>query len=122
MSWLRLAALFGALAVMIGAFGAHGLKDTLERTGKRDVFETGVHYHFFHVAALLAVGLLARSGGSGLLNGAGIAFTFGIVVFSGTLYVIGVGGPSWLGAITPIGGVALIVGWALLFWCTGKAA
>lgn len=104
----------GGLAVILGAFGAHALRD---RLGPQilAIYETGVRYQAYHALALLAVGLLRGSGlVSSWLNAAGWLFTAGIVIFSGSLYLLSVTGARWLGAITPIGGVALIGGWAML--------
>lgn len=117
MNTLRVAAVVGALAVMIGAFGAHGLKKVLEETGMRANFETGVHYHFFHALALLGVAVLARQATAPerLLQLASWCFVGGILLFSGSLYVMGLTGKRWLGAITPLGGVLFIVGWVALF-------
>lgn len=129
--WLRVGAVLGALAVAMGAFGAHGLKGLLERSvseGQRTreeadralaVFETGSRYHLLHALAIVAVGLAAMALGpdrAGALALPGWLFVGGIVVFSGTLYLLGLGGPRWLGAITPLGGLALIGGWLALAW------
>lgn len=112
--FIQLAAIFGALAVMIGAFGAHGLKERIAPE-LMTVYQTGVQYHFYHVAALLAVGMLAlQSPPSSWLNISGWAFVTGILIFSGSLYVLAISGIRWLGAVTPIGGVAFIVGWIAL--------
>jgi uncharacterized membrane protein YgdD (TMEM256/DUF423 family) len=103
-----------ALSVMIGAFGAHGLEPRLtERMMKN--YQTGVQYHMIHGIGLLVVGLVAlRLTSSGMLNGAGWSFVIGIILFSGSLYVMALTGITKLGAITPIGGLAFIVGWVLL--------
>jgi uncharacterized membrane protein YgdD (TMEM256/DUF423 family) len=111
--FLLLGALAGFLAVALGAFGAHGLKRILD-ADLLVIFETGVRYHFHHTLALLAVGLLAREGVGRALHTAGWAFVAGIVVFSGSLYALALTGERWLGAITPIGGVAFLVGWGAL--------
>jgi uncharacterized membrane protein YgdD (TMEM256/DUF423 family) len=105
--WLIVAALNGAIAVAAGAFGAHGLKD---HPGV-EVFKTGAHYQMVHALALLAIALLPRSAAT---TAAGACFLAGIVIFSGTLYLLTLTGVRWLGAITPVGGVLLIAGWALL--------
>ena len=113
-TWLRIAAIFGALGVTMGAFGAHGLKERLSPYSL-DIFETAVRYQMYHVFALLAVGLLDVVGRGGFtLNLAGWGFTVGILIFSGTLYALSVTGIKWLGAITPIGGLFLILGWIAL--------
>jgi len=117
--FLRTAAILGALAVTLGAFAAHGLKDKLP-ADMLEVFKTGVQYHFYHAIALLA---LAAAGGSlweSRLTGlAALAWLVGIVIFSGTLYLLAFSGIRWLGAITPLGGVAFIVGWVLVALAAG---
>ena len=123
MQWIRIAAILGGLAVVIGAFGAHGLKDRLASTGYAQQFETGVHYHMSHALALLGLGVLVlvRGHGASGLNLAGWCFVLGIVLFSGSLYALGLSGTRWLGAITPFGGLFLIVGWGALAWSTFKS-
>ena len=110
------AACSGFLAVALGAFGAHALKDQLDSYAM-SIFNTAVQYHMIHTLALLAVALLAVrvERPSRLLFSAGIAFTAGILIFSGSLYVLSITGVRWLGAITPIGGLGFLLGWALLF-------
>jgi uncharacterized membrane protein YgdD (TMEM256/DUF423 family) len=104
------------LFVAIGAFGAHALKPRLEAGGYVDTFNTGVQYHMIHSLAIIAVALLINQmGSSGLLTGAGWAFFIGIIIFSGSLYTLSLTGISVLGAITPIGGVAFLAGWVMLF-------
>lgn len=116
MEWLRVAAVSGFLGVAIGAFGAHGLKERLEAHGRVATFETGVHYHLFHVAALLALGLLSRQAGSSTaLTVSGWSFSLGILIFSGSLYALALTNLRWLGAITPLGGLLFLAGWAALF-------
>lgn len=111
-------AVFAALAVMTGAFGAHALKDMLVRTGRTDVFETAVKYQFYHAFALLFLGLLLYNLKEGLLNAvslnyAGYCFISGIIIFSGSLYILVLTEvPKW-GAVTPFGGLLLIAGWVL---------
>ncbi|MBP7147161.1 MAG: DUF423 domain-containing protein [Acidobacteria bacterium] len=104
---------FGMLAVVAGAFGAHALKGRLPEE-KLAWFETGARYQVYHALALVLAGLLAAHGLPARL--AGWLFVAGILVFSGTLYLMAFGGPRWLGAITPVGGVCLIAGWAALAW------
>lgn len=112
--FLTLAAFSGLLAVVLGAFGAHGLKQRLP-ADLMAVYQTGVQYHFWHTLALLGVGILLLQGVQGkLLVASGWLFAAGIVLFSGSLYVLAISGVRWLGAITPIGGVLWIVGWACL--------
>ncbi|MEI6891759.1 MAG: DUF423 domain-containing protein [Pontiella sp.] len=111
--FLSLGAISGALSVLLGAFGAHGLQHTLSEKMLK-VFQTGVQYQFYHTFALLAVGLLALKFPSGLLTASGWSFCIGILLFSGSLYALSTIGISKLGIITPIGGLFFIVGWALL--------
>lgn len=110
--WAFIAAgISGLLAVAIGAFGAHALRDALG-ADMRAVFETAGHYHFVHTLALLLVAIAPAAGiPRAPLVLAGLAWSFGIVVFSGSLYLLAVTGIGWLGAVTPIGGVAFLLGW-----------
>ena len=112
--FLILAALSGMLSVGLGAFGAHALKSRLDEYAL-SIYQSAVQYQFYHSLALLGVGLLCLwQPQSRLLLASGIAFLIGILVFSGSLYLLSFTGIRWLGAITPIGGLALIAGWALL--------
>lgn len=113
--FLLAGSLFAGLGVMIGAFGAHALKVTLERTQRLETFETAVKYQFYHAIALLALGLLLFHIQHRLLQFAGYSFIGGIIVFSGSLYILSLTGLKWLGAITPIGGLLFIAGWLFLF-------
>lgn len=113
MNHLWAGAICAFLAVALGAFGAHGLArsipgDLLEAYG------TGVDYHMFHSLALVAVGLLQRHAPSAAAHWAGVLFLVGIVVFSGSLYVLAVSGLRQLGMVTPVGGVAFLAGWIAL--------
>jgi uncharacterized membrane protein YgdD (TMEM256/DUF423 family) len=118
---IQTAAIFGVLAVGIGAFGAHGLKEILTETGRAETFETAVKYHFYHSLAIFLIGILAvvkpewRK-----LSIAAIMMVVGILIFSGSLYVLSLSGITWLGAITPLGGVAFIAGWILVFLDASK--
>jgi uncharacterized membrane protein YgdD (TMEM256/DUF423 family) len=101
-------------AVALGAFGAHALKSRLSAE-MLAVWHTGVEYHIYHALGLLAVGLVAQHlPGSALLKSSGWAMLAGIVLFSGSLYALALSGERWLGAITPVGGAAFLVAWALL--------
>lgn len=111
--WLVLAAAYGFLGVAFGAFGAHALRERLA-PDLLAVYRTGVEYQFWHVAALLAVGLLAQQKPAPLLNAAGTSFAIGILLFSGSLYALALSGVRVLGAVTPFGGLAFLVGWGLL--------
>jgi len=117
---LVLAAINGFVAVSLGAFAAHGLKSMLG-PDLLATFQTGVQYHMYHALAMLAVGVLvaqfpAQTG----LRVAGYLFMAGILIFSGSLYVLALSGIRWLGAITPIGGVAFLAGWATLAWTMAR--
>jgi uncharacterized membrane protein YgdD (TMEM256/DUF423 family) len=113
--WIRIGAVLGFLGVAIGAFGAHGLKARLEALGTTTTFHTGVEYHFYHALALLAVGLIwGPLTPSRASNVAGWAFLVGVILFSGSIYVLSVTGYRRLGMITPFGGVAFLVGWLAL--------
>jgi uncharacterized membrane protein YgdD (TMEM256/DUF423 family) len=107
-------AIMGAAAVAIGAFGAHALKPTLIAAGREDTFELAVRYQFYHALALLVVGVLARDIGGKRLSTSALFFLAGILVFSGSLYVLCLTGIRWLGAVTPIGGISFMIGWLLL--------
>jgi uncharacterized membrane protein YgdD (TMEM256/DUF423 family) len=112
---LALGGIFGFLGVALGAFGAHALKSRLtpEMLG---IFETGVRYQFYHALALCFVGALALQRPSGVLHASGISFAVGIAIFSGSLYVLVLTDTRWLGAITPLGGLAFLAGWAVFVW------
>lgn len=119
--FLQTGAILGLLGVAIGAFGAHGLRAKLEAAGRFDTFETAVRYHFYHAFALVAVGILMNqlAGNPNAvkwLGYSGYSFLIGVLIFSGSLYVLCLSGITWLGAITPIGGLFMIAGWALLWW------
>lgn len=108
--WMATGAGFGALAVVCGAFGAHALKERLD-VEQLAWWQTAVQYHAWHALALVLFGLLRerRAGGSAT----GWCFVVGVAIFSGTLYAMSLGAPRWFGAITPLGGTALILGWIL---------
>ena len=109
-----LASLAGGLAVVLGAFGAHALKDRLE-PAMLAAFNTAVHYQMLHATVVLVIMLLARTSDSpGFLLGAAGSMLAGILLFSGSLYLLALWGWRWLGPITPLGGALLITGWGLL--------
>ena len=112
-TFFAIGAILAGLAVALGAFGAHGLKGMLSADMLAN-FETGVRYHMYHALALLVVGVAYMQWQKPLIATAGWLFVAGIVIFSGSLYVLSLTGVRWLGAITPIGGVAMIAGWACL--------
>jgi uncharacterized membrane protein YgdD (TMEM256/DUF423 family) len=108
------AGIMGAISVGIGAFGAHGLQDTLTANGRMETFETAVKYQFYHTLALLLLGILMLNIEQHYLSYAAYAFIGGTVVFSGSLYTLSLTNITWLGAITPIGGLGFILGWVFL--------
>ena len=106
---VRIAAGLCFLAVALGAFGAHALKPTLERYGLTDVWNKAVLYHFIHALALFALGLFGATN-----RAAAWLFVAGIIIFSGSLYLMALTNTRWLGAITPIGGLCFLAGWGWL--------
>jgi uncharacterized membrane protein YgdD (TMEM256/DUF423 family) len=133
-AWLRIGALAGFLAVGLGAFGAHGLRDlpalklsagdspeaAAFKLRRLENFETAARYNMYHALALLAVGWLALTGRAGTpLAVAGWSFVVGIVLFSGSLYAYALFGLKWLGAITPFGGLGFLAGWLALAVAAG---
>ena len=118
---LQLTGISGAIAVGLGAFGAHSLEALLIQNGILDTFQTAVNYHFYHTLALLGICVLA----SVKPDWKGISFAawsmvLGILIFSGSLYVLSLTGITWLGAITPLGGLAFILGWSSLVYLSFK--
>lgn len=118
MTWTRLAAVLGFVGVALGAFGAHGLEDVASAE-ELAWWRTASLYHLLHVAPLLVLDALPRRGPA--VAWAGRSFVAGIVVFAGSLYAMGLGGPRVLGAVTPVGGVLLLAGWVLLALSAGRA-
>lgn len=116
---LLTASAFLALAVVVGAFGAHLLKSTIS-SEILTVYNTGVEYHFYHALGLLLVGILSVIRPSALLKWSAIFLVLGMVLFSGSLYTMAITGIRWIGAITPIGGLSFIAGWILLFAAVWK--
>ena len=124
--WLVTGASLGCLAVAFGAFGAHGLESafknqaTNQELGEQQIaaklanWETAARYQMYHALALLGVGILTARRCTLAVNIAGVAFTLGVLIFSGCLYALVLSGQRWLGAIVPIGGTLLIVGWVCL--------
>ncbi len=108
-------ALFGLSGVMIGAFGAHGLKALLT-ADQLAIYHTGVDYQFVHALALLLLGALAQHQTPKAWQLAATLFIAGVFIFSGSLYLLVLTDTSWLGALTPIGGTSFIAGWAALLW------
>ncbi len=119
---LIVAGIAGLTAVAVGAFGAHGLRGSLSPE-MMAIFQTGALYHLVHALAIFGAALLARDEAyARLASAAGWAFLLGIVIFSGSLYALSITGTRWLGAITPIGGVSFMIGWAMLIWAGVKGA
>lgn len=108
----RIAAVFGLLSVILGAFGAHALKGQLIENNSVEVWKTAVDYQMWHALVLLAIGLYPAP--PVRHTAACTCFSLGILLFSGSLYWLALEGPRWLGPITPIGGLLLIIGWGLL--------
>ncbi len=116
---VAIGALLAGLAVVLGAFAAHALADRLE-PARLDAFRTGVHYQMIHALAVLLVAALARLElvAPGAARTASICFLLGTLLFSGSIYGLSLGGPRWLGPVTPLGGTFFIVGWAVLAWAS----
>lgn len=113
--FLLLGAGYGLLGVALGAFGAHALRGRLSPE-LLAVYHTGVQYQFYHAFALLVVGLLCTVRPGPGLGVAGWCFAAGVLLFSGSLYLLALSGTRWLGAITPVGGLLFLAGWAALIW------
>lgn len=110
-----LGALFGLVGVALGAFGAHALRGSLTPADLA-TYETAVRYQLYHALALLATAWAFGRWGPGAITLAGWLFVAGILVFSGSLYVLVLAGQRWMGALTPIGGICFLAGWSLLAW------
>ena len=111
---LKMAAIHGFAAVAVGAFAAHALKSRLEPEALGWV-ETGARYQMYHGLALLGLAALADKFGEDRLKWAGLGFFWGALIFSSSLYALALGGPRWLGALTPLGGLGMLGGWLILF-------
>ncbi len=113
--FLMAGSIFGGLAVAAGAFASHALKTQLSEKSQQ-IFETGTKYQMYHALALILVSLLLTraEGGEGLLTLAGYAFIAGIILFSGSLYGLSLSEIKWFGPITPLGGIAFLVGWGCI--------
>ena len=118
-NWIRIGSLLGLLGVGLGAFGAHALKEVLTPE-KLEWWATGVQYQLVHALAVVLTGVLARE--NRRLHWAAGCFTAGVLIFSGTLYAMALGGPRVLGAITPLGGLAFLAGWGLLALLSTKGS
>ena len=115
MNYLMIGAISGCLVVVMGAFGAHALQDILDDYGK-SIYNKAVLYHMFHSIALLILGLINKIQPEISLSISGLSFLFGIILFSGSLYILAITGIKSLGMITPIGGVLFIIGWIFLIF------
>lgn len=117
--WLAVSGASGFLAVALGAFGAHGLQARLAEVAdgakRLSWWQTAAQYHVAHALALGLVALLVAQ--APRARYAGVAFVLGTLLFSGSLYAMALGGPRWLGAVTPLGGLGFLTGWAILAWC-----
>jgi len=120
-TFLILASTLGALTVMIGAFGAHALKAHLTKIGRIDVFETAVKYQFYHTIAIFLLGLLLLKVEHRFLHFSGYFFSAGILIFSGSLYMLCLTNVGKWGAVTPFGGLLLIAGWIMMAVGISKA-
>ncbi|WP_404424730.1 DUF423 domain-containing protein [Nibricoccus sp. IMCC34717] len=109
---VRNSAFLGLTGVALGAFGAHALRDRLAALGTAATWETATRYHLVHAVALLALAALVERIPAG--TAIGRLWTLGTLLFSGSLYALALGGPRWLGPVTPLGGICLLAGWALL--------
>jgi len=126
MSFSKLFALIGislsALSVVVGAFGAHGLADLLTRTQRTDTFETAVKYQFYHALGIILIAILSHLFQQAYIEKAAYLMLIGIIIFSGSLYILCLTNVSKWGAVTPIGGLFLIVAWVFLFIGVSKAS
>lgn len=118
-TFVALGAVLAGLAVAAGAFGAHGLRHRLD-ADLLAVFETGARYHMYHALALVLVGWAAGRWPASRAALAGWLFVAGILLFSGSLYVLALSGARWLGAVTPLGGLCFLAGWAVLAWAAWR--
>jgi len=117
--FLSAGAIAAFIAVALGAFGAHSLRSKLTPE-MLNIFEVGVRYQIYHAFGLIAVAWAIARWPEANLNSAGWSFIAGIVIFSGSLYLLSTTGVRWLGAITPIGGLAFLAGWAILIWSLNR--
>ncbi len=120
--WLICAAVHGFVSVALGAFGAHGLKDRLAQAGRTADFETGARYEMYHALALIGVAFLACKFPSRTINASGYCMTIGACIFSFSLYALALTEITKFGAITPIGGTLLLIGWFLMGYAAYSAS
>jgi len=119
MNWIFLGALLGAVSVIAGAFGAHALAARLEPR-ELALWETAARYLMYGAFAMILLGLFGRQGSAKGVDGAGWCLLAGSLIFSGTVFALALGSPRWLGAITPIGGTLLIIGFLIFAWAALK--
>ena len=112
--WIVLGSIFGFFTIALGAFGAHGLKNILINNETTDIYNKAVLYQMFHTLVLLFLGLYQELG-KNIHMLTGLSFVLGILIFSGSLYILSITNIKWLGAITPIGGLFFLIGWISLF-------
>jgi len=117
--WIVSASIFGFLTVALGAFGAHGLKNILISNNSTEIYNKAVLYQMFHTLALLLLGLIQQLDKTINLI-VGVSFILGIIIFSGSLYILSITNIKWFGAITPIGGTFFLIGWLSLFFYSIK--
>ena len=119
--WIITGAVMAGIAILLGAFGAHGLKNKIT-ADYLIVFDTGVKYHFYHSLGLMIIGILAFHFPTEPLHIPCIFIVSGIILFSGSLYVLSITGLKWVGAITPLGGLSFIIGWILTAYYIWRAS
>ena len=117
---IAIAAIFGLISVIAGAAGTHALRDTIDASALR-TFETAARFQMYHALALLGVGILSMRWQTRILTASAILFTTGILLFSGSLYILALSGIGIFGAIAPIGGISLMAGWAILAYAAFRA-
>jgi len=118
-NWLQVGSLLMFLGVALGAFGSHALKNKMD-VHMMEVYKTAVLYHFIHAIAILVVAWLSSQQHTPVVQMAGRAFFLGIILFSGSLYLLSVTGIKWFGMITPFGGICFLAGWTYLFLASTK--
>jgi uncharacterized membrane protein YgdD (TMEM256/DUF423 family) len=114
-SWIIYGSLFSLLAIVLGAFGAHGLKNVLDDYGK-EIYNKAVFYHFIHAISILIVAILQNQFDNINLSLSVYLFISGIIIFSGSLYLLSITNIRWLGSITPLGGFSFIIGWFYMIY------
>ena len=119
--WLLIAAINGFLAVAAGAFGAHGLQGRLD-AHHLEIFETGARYQMYHALAMGLAALAIRGAAAGAAQAASAFFLVGIVLFSGSLYILALTGVRGFGIVTPFGGLAFLIGWGAVAWAATKVS